>query len=242
MMLARFRKLNECWRKPAMLKRNGKRGHASRSDSRKRDTSKKNCTFKIATLGNSGYVEVYGPGNMNITPVLKDICYAMMDEQKTMILVDLKTCDIVDSTFMGTLVGIQERMTAVWGIEGKLLIINPSDEHLRLFDMVGISHMIHTVPDIIDVPDFALTGIPVGKVDREEKLRVIVEAHEKLIQLNDINKDKFEKFLGVIKEEMNQDGIKLRGDTKDEHSNESSIITVDIKSDEDDSESTESRE
>lgn len=186
------------------------------------DKSASGCCFQISAFGENGYIKVIGPGNMNIAPVMKDICYAMISENKEMIIIDLKECLIVDSTFMGTLVNINERFEIVGIEKGKLLIMNLNEDIHRLFDMVGISSMLETVPDEIDVPDLDLKLIDAGDVDREEKLRVVVEAHEKLIQLNAGNKEKFEKFLGIVKGEMLEDGIPARIKTDAEDSDSAS--------------------
>jgi anti-sigma B factor antagonist len=170
-------------------------------------TDGKKVNFRISASGSNGYVEVVGPGNMNIAPVLKDICYAMIGEQKSTIVVNLKHCEVVDSTFMGTLVNIHERFEAMGVTGGKLLLINRNADHKRLFDMVGVSTLLPAVKDDVEVPTLELKDIDASDVNRAEKLRVVVEAHEKLIQLNEGNKEKFDKFLAIVRGEMKEDGI-----------------------------------
>jgi len=172
------------------------------------DDEKPFC-FRISAYEGSGYVEIYGPGNMNITPVLKDICYAMIYEGKSEIYINMKECTIVDSTFMGTLVNIQERFKARNIKNGKLFVLNLNDDNKKLFSMVGIDRMIETIDKQLDIPDFEMKTIDVCDVDREEKLRVVVEAHEKLIQLNEMNKEKFDNFLNIVKQEMNEEDIDI---------------------------------
>lgn len=180
------------------------------------DGDKCECCFKISAFEEHGYIEVYGAGNMNIAPVLKDICYAMINENKSTIFINLRYCRIVDSTFMGTLVNIHERFRKVGNPDGRLMLMNLNADHERLFDMVGISTLLPIMHEAIDVPDFKLKTIDICDVDREEKLRVVVEAHEKLVQLNEVNKDNFEKFLNIVKQEMHEDGIRPRTGSTEE--------------------------
>lgn len=171
------------------------------------------CCFRISALDDKGYIEVYGPGNMNIAPLLKDLCYAMINEKKSTIFINLENCDIIDSTFMGTLVAVQEWFGRMGITSGKIMLLNVREELKKLLDMVGVSQIIQILPDEIEVPDFKLKNIDIGDVDRKEKLRVVVEAHEKLIHLNELNKEKFCRFLNLIKKEMQEDG--LLNDEKD---------------------------
>ena len=175
--------------------------------SEKPTEDEKQFCFRISAFEGNGYVEIYGPGNMNIAPILKDICYAMINEGKSEIFINMKECTIVDSTFMGTLVNIQERFKARNITDGKLCALNLNEDNKKLFHMVGIDRMIDTISKKIDIPDFKMKTIDICEVEREEKLRVVVEAHEKLIQINEVNKDKFDKFLKIVKQEMNEEGI-----------------------------------
>jgi len=163
--------------------------------------------FEIAAFEDNGYVEVHGPGNMNVAPILKDICYAMIAEGKRRIFVNMEHCSIVDSTFMGTLVNIHDRFKSLDVPEGDVYILNLNADNRRLFTMVGIHRIIETITDDVDIPDFKTKRIEACEVDREEKLRVVVEAHEKLIEINEVNREKFEKFLDIVKREMREEGI-----------------------------------
>ena len=163
--------------------------------------------FMISGFEDNGYIEVLGPGTMNTAPILKDISHAMIDEGKKTIFLNMNQCDYVDSTFMGTLVNIQERFGKKGMPDGKILLINMKDDHKKLFRMVGIDNIIESLPDEVDVPDFDLKVIEDCDVAREEKLKVVVEAHEKLVQLNEVNKEKFENFVNVVKQEMKDDGM-----------------------------------
>jgi anti-anti-sigma factor len=165
------------------------------------------CCFKISAFEGNGYVEVSGPGNMNIAPILKDICFAMINEGKLTIFINMDNCTIVDSTFMGTLLNIQDNIEEKDPDNGKLLIFNLNEENKKLFAMVGIDRFLTTVSEEVEIPDFKLKTIDMCDVDREEKLRVVVEAHEKLIEINEVNKDKFERFLSIVKQEMKEEGI-----------------------------------
>jgi hypothetical protein len=73
--------------------------------------------------------------------------------------------------------------------------------------LVGIDRFLKTITDSVTIPDFQLKTIDMCDVNREEKLRVVVEAHEKLIEINEINKEKFDKFLRIVKMEMDEEGI-----------------------------------
>ncbi len=176
-------------------------------DRRKTTQKKIKEGFMISGFEDNGYIEVLGPGTMNTAPILKDISLAMIDEGKHTIFLNMDQCDYVDSTFMGTLVNIQERFEKKGLHDGKLLLINMKDDHKKLFKMVGIDNILQSLPDEVDVPDFDLKVIDECDVAREEKLKVVVEAHEKLVQLNEVNKEKFENFVNVVKQEMKEDGM-----------------------------------
>ena len=67
--------------------------------------------FEVARSKNAIYVGVRGLGNLGNAPVFNEFAEKMIAEGWSRFVIDLEHCRGVDSTFMGTLLGISRSCT-----------------------------------------------------------------------------------------------------------------------------------
>ena len=116
-------------------------------------------------------------------------------------VVDLKDCELMDSTFMGTLAGIAMRL----GPEGKLHVIRPNARCRQVLKNLGLDRIV----SVEDEPAAAAPGEPLrdaeGNPPREAKRETIIEAHENLIAADPANAVRFKDVIDFLKHKEPED-------------------------------------
>ncbi|MCX7869413.1 MAG: STAS domain-containing protein, partial [Terrimicrobiaceae bacterium] len=78
----------------------------------------------VGTLGDTAWVRVEGRGSFKNSGGLKDFFGRMLERGFRRFAVDLANCELMDSTFMGTLAGLALRLRETGG--GGLRVLNTS--------------------------------------------------------------------------------------------------------------------
>jgi hypothetical protein len=117
-------------------------------------------------------------------------------------VVDLKSCPVMDSTFMGTLAGVALRLRELG--QGHLRVVNLNERNQDLLGNLGLDQLFtlgtgaHEAPDV-GQPQQAL---PAGATDKETQARTMIEAHEAVIEANPENAAKFKDVLEYLKQDL----------------------------------------
>ena len=137
------------------------------------------------------FIRVEGKGTFTNSPSLKDFAVKMLDDGCRAIVVDLKNCPSMDSTFMGMLAGIAMRLEDSGG--GNLWVVNRNERNAELLDGLGITVLFSSEP----APEMAPCAAAVDEVpaDRAAIREVMREAHEACIKANPDNAEKFKDVL-----------------------------------------------
>jgi hypothetical protein len=121
-------------------------------------------------------------------------------------IADLEDCEIMDSTFMGTLAGIALRLREVGS--GGLSVIRPNTRNQQLLENLGLDHLFSfTLPEGIsaDPPSSAATTdkpIDNSGIAPAEQQRTVLTAHEALVEASPENEKKFRDVLDLLKQEV----------------------------------------
>lgn len=82
---------------------------------------------------------------LTYTPKLKSVLTKMIDEGTYKLIVDLDYCDIIDSTFLGTLVVILKR---IGSIGGEMRLVCGNKPAWLIFEMTGMGKVFNTSSDL----------------------------------------------------------------------------------------------
>lgn len=110
------------------------------------------------------------------------------------VVIDLEDCEGMDSTFMGTLVLINEECTSV---KGNLYVVNLNSYHQSKLDELGVSEFLE-FGELKNCTDMALEPLP-GANDPKMRMSHILKAHEELVTKNRDNQAKFQSFIDGLK-------------------------------------------
>lgn len=154
-------------------------------------------------VGNAGqiiYVSVEGRGNFQNSQPLKDYALSMMEKGHHDFIVNLQKCAGMDSTFMGVLAGLAIKLKK--NHQKPLKVVNVSPHNRELLETLGLMSLLQVVePSAEPAASDPLKKKPADKAGMAKHM---LEAHETLAQLSDMNKVKFKNVIQVLQDDLNR--------------------------------------
>jgi anti-sigma B factor antagonist len=156
-------------------------------------------TYLVDAYSDPVVVRIDGRANFQNSPGLRDFMAEMLRRGKTRFVVDFQQCTSMDSTFLGVLAGaaIELRKTAP---SGSFVVTRVGPRNLELIRNLGL-HRLLTV-------DTGGNGTNLEKCDTAlecnnrsevETARVVLEAHENLVNADEANRSKFQDVLAFMR-------------------------------------------
>jgi anti-anti-sigma regulatory factor len=168
----------------------------STAEDRPADSSQSH--YLVATSEEVVYARVMGLGTMSNSVPLKQFFEGLKGRGYRKFVVDLSACGGFDSTFMGVLLGLALA-------EAVVVLVNVRDEHRRLLQEVGLHRLVEVCPGPISLPQIAMARLDAGAVKAEERIRVMLAAHENLVRIDRRNEEKFGAFIQALRQELGED-------------------------------------
>ena len=155
-------------------------------------------SLHVAWLDDTLYCLVQGLGNMqNSFPLKEFVERAYYQKGCRKLILDLSQCRGMDSTFMGTLVGIRK-------LDIQVVLVNVGKEHKKLLQGLGIHYLLSILETPFCVPSWKLSPLEVSQVSRTDYLETIYQAHQNLIEAEPENAARFRRFVETLLKELNQ--------------------------------------
>lgn len=157
----------------------------------------------VAMSDTTGLARVQGRGNYKISPILKEFAARMLDEGRLQLVVDLKDCEGMDSTFMGTLAGISQRCQKAGGDSVVMTSVSPKLE--QLMKTLGLNRLVRVQKASWKEEgqqEEPLTELPAAEASPLESAEHILEAHETLVEISPDNFSRFEDCLHFLREDV----------------------------------------
>jgi anti-anti-sigma factor len=153
----------------------------------------------VGCFGGEVWIQVGGRGNFQGCPSLKKFAEAMIARGYRSFIVDLASCEHMDSTFMGTLTGISQNLRALDG--GSLRALNVNRRNADLFENLGLNHLFSVEPAGADPITPAEKGAGLLPLPSESgpAHEVVLAAHEALVAANPENAVRFRDVLEYLK-------------------------------------------
>ena len=156
-------------------------------------------SYQVARLGSTVFIRSVGLANMKNAPMLDSFLREVLAQGVLLVCVDLSCCSGMDSTFMGLLVGFSQEMAQV---KGQLVVVNPTEQNLRLLNMLGVSEVLPVVARSSPT-ELQFVVIPASPmVSPLQRLEIIKRAHQHLVELNQTNVAKFSDFIEMLEEDL----------------------------------------
>ena len=147
-------------------------------------------------------VRIEGRASFQNSACLRDFISELLRRGKTRFVLDFLHCASMDSTFLGVLAGAALELKKV-APKGSLVLARVGQRNLELIRNLGL-HRLLTV-DGADLPaDFGNCDTALHCPNRTEleNARLVLEAHENLVAVDEGNRAKFQDVMTFLKNRM----------------------------------------
>ena len=159
--------------------------------------------LKVAVRKPHAAVMVQGRATFKTAPALKQFGAAALAEGCTVLVLDMRDCVGMDSTFMGVVGGLAMRFRKEAG--GDLAMANLSPKNSALLATLGLDRCIRTEGAERDWALFAgaseLTALDAAP-NRDLTTATMLDAHHTLVDIAPANLDKFKDVIAYLQDEM----------------------------------------
>ena len=147
-----------------------------------------------------------GRGSFQNSSGLKEFVKQMIQRGFREFVVDLKDCEQMDSTFMGTLAGAALRLREIG--QGELRVTNVNERNADLLSSLGLDQLfsvqvLDAAQDDDEAPDDALLREVRPQAAEDAEKQTVLEAHEALAEADAANAVKFKDVLEFLRSELN---------------------------------------
>ena len=149
-------------------------------------------------------VRIEGRANFQNSGCLRDFISEMLARGKTRFVLDFQRCASMDSTFLGVLAGaaIELRKSSP---KGSIVVTRVGQRNLELMRNLGLHRLL-----TIDSGDFSMsfqkcdTPLEAKAGDEVANARLVLEAHENLVNADETNRSKFQDVLAFLRNRVEQ--------------------------------------
>lgn len=161
----------------------------------------------FASLAHVVWIRVDCKGSFKISGQLRDFVMRQVADGNFRFVVDLDRCSGMDSTFMGTLLGVSRDIAAA-SADGVLDVINANGRNIQLLKNLGLT-------SILSVDEHCerwheerqqigkgLTPCLEVSLDKKATADIMLEAHQALADAQPENKARFQDVIHYLEEDL----------------------------------------
>ena len=149
-------------------------------------------------------MKLEGRGTFENSKCVKEFVQRMIFKGHNDFVLDLEKCELMDSTFMGTLASVAFSLRDLES--GLLRVVRANTRNFSLLEGLGLDHLFQVEPEPSPSlpPALHKAGIP-GSAPDEQRL-AILEAHEALIDADPRNAVRFQDVIEYLRQEIAEGG------------------------------------
>ncbi|MEY4938778.1 MAG: hypothetical protein RIQ93_513 [Verrucomicrobiota bacterium] len=160
--------------------------------------------FLVDAYSDPVVVRIEGRASFQNSASLRDFMGEMLKRGKMRFVLDFMQCASVDSTFLGVLAGaaLELRKTAPGA---SLILTRVGTRNLELIRNLGLHRLV-----TLDTGDFPTdlghcdTALSCAARSEIESARLVLEAHENLVNADDANRSRFQDVLAFLRNRVEQ--------------------------------------
>lgn len=149
-------------------------------------------------------VRIDGRACFQNSACLRDFVSAMLAQGKRRFVIDFQNCASMDSTFLGVLAGTALELRKI-GPGGSLVLARVGARNLELIRNLGLHRIVSVDPGEANVTlNKCDTVLHCANRTEFENARMVLEAHENLVSVDESNRAKFQDVLAFLKNRVEQ--------------------------------------
>lgn len=161
-------------------------------------------SFLVDTKSDPIAIRIQGRASFQNSAAIKAFFAEMIGQGKRRFVMDFEPCTSMDSTFLGVLAGAALQLRKVEP-RGSLVLCRLSPRNAELVRNLGLNRLL-TLDEggsAVEMRDGART-MSGEKLDELTSARLVLEAHENLVEADGANHEKFEDVLAFLKGRLNE--------------------------------------
>lgn len=159
-----------------------------------------NTELLVGCLADGVVIRVVGQGTMQTSAALREIARANLDHG--LIVFDATQCDYLDSTFLGTLIGIQKLCEQ--SPHRRFVIAASESTRVKLFSLSSL-HQYFDFVDVAPAPVGELEPVDVRTLDPKALGRHVMQCHRRLADRGGDQAAAFRSIADRLSEELGED-------------------------------------
>jgi anti-sigma B factor antagonist len=150
------------------------------------------------------WIKLEGRGTFENSKCVKEFVQSMISKGHSEFVLDLEKCELMDSTFMGTLASVAFSLRNLES--GLLRVVRANNRNFSLLEGLGLDHLFQLEADSANAlpPLLQKTGIP-GLASEDQRV-AILEAHEALVDADPKNAIRFQDVIEYLRQEIAEGG------------------------------------
>ena len=154
----------------------------------------------VADLEERAVVRITGRANCLSSVPFKRVINCLIERGRRVFTLDLSDCQLMDSTFLGVLVGLNRTLGQA-GPDGGFSLYKPTETVRVLLDNLGILELFSTAESLGQ--EEAAEPVEAGEAsDKTELTHTSLEAHRNLMDANPENEAKFKEVTRFLAEDL----------------------------------------
>lgn len=167
------------------------------------------CPLEICLAGSAAVLRVNGRASMKCSPQFKKLLLELYQRGTTHFVLDLSRCDLMDSTFLGVLLGFAIKTPPSPAGPPKIELFQPTARVRNLFETLGVLEYFPLRETLaIDGLNYEPVCPAEGDTSKTELAATSLEAHQNLMVVNPANVPRFKDVVKFLEEDL---GLKSNG-------------------------------
>lgn len=141
---------------------------------------------------------------LNSSPV-KELFDQLLAEGKSHFIIDFQNCTGMDSTFLGILAGLGIHLMKQEP-RGSVVLCRMGERNRELIENLGLHRLLIVDSDAGEAAVEQADGMEAiggkGKLSQAENARLVLEAHENLVEVDASNRTKFQDVISFLKNQV----------------------------------------
>ncbi|MFA6959972.1 MAG: STAS domain-containing protein [Opitutaceae bacterium] len=156
-------------------------------------------TFLVDASCDPVAVRIEGRASFQNSPCLQEFFNALIAQGKSRYVMDFLNCTSMDSTFLGVLAGVALQMRKQ-NPPGSLVLCRLGARNLELIRNLGLHRLLTVDTETAELGNASLSALACMPDRGElESARLVLAAHENLVEADEGNREKFQDVLAFLK-------------------------------------------
>jgi anti-anti-sigma regulatory factor len=170
------------------------------------------CTLRVAPLSRGAglaeqldrpgfLIRLDGRGRMFQSLAFKELVHRLLAEESRIVAIDLSSCEYLDSTWLGCLLGLHQTYSPAGCGDARFLIYAPGATRQKLFGPMRLEKVFAFLDDAPQ-EGAPFTVVPFGEHERREHSLHVLEAHDRLARHDCPDAAAFERIVRQLECEL----------------------------------------